>query len=298
MDSVKWREHRLDVGDHEMAWYESGGGALVLFLNGCYDSLLYRPLADLFSHKYRCVLYDQRGSGNSVLRHLDEESLHIDRLVADIESFRTHLGPARVSIIGHSWGATLGLLYAGRFPHRVERLALIGLGPFSDEMHAVYKANVLRSMHAADRSRWQEVNGAYQAAWRSGKGVPRVLDEANIRIWSPVMFYRLDHAEAFAAEYLRAGGYRRHAPFPAGHVRGEELERAARITADVLVMYGYQDYEPITQAYVLKEHMPHARISFLNECGHMVWADQPGLSFRALDAFLSATGCSLSESVR
>jgi len=270
-----------------MAWYEVGRGSSVLFLHGCYDSLLYRPLAELFSHKCRCILYDQRGSGGSVLQVLDDASLHIDKFLADIESLRTHLGFETVSIVGCSWGATLGLFYAGRYPHQVERLVLIGPGPISDEMHAVYKANVLRRMHAADRDRWPEVNGAYRAARRSGQGVPRELDEANIRIWSPVMFHSLANAEAFVREYLKAGGYRRHAPSPTGHTRGDELAGASRITAEVLVLYGYQDYEPITQGYALRERIPHARISFINECGHMAWVDQPDLLLREVDLFLS-----------
>ena len=289
MDSCDWREHRLAVSDHEMAWYELGTGPSLLFLHGCYDSLLYRPMAELFSHEYRCILYDQRGSGNSALAALDDRSLHIEEFLAAIERLREHLGLEALWIVGHSWGATLGLLYAGRFPDRVSRLALIGLGPFDDETHAVYKANVVRMMHASDRDRWADVNGAYRLARESGRGVPRDLDEANIRIWSPVMFYSLEKAEEFVDAYLEAGGYRRHAPYVRGHVRGQELDAAPNVTAEVLILYGYQDYEPMTQAYVLKERIGHARLCFLNECGHNAWADQPERLFAELDGFFSGS---------
>ena len=286
-DRHDWHEHRLPLAGHEMAWYECGAGMPVLFIHGSYDHLLCRPMAELFAHKYRCILYDQRGSGRSALPAWDDRLLHVDKFVADIEALRDHLGLERLAVVGHSWGATLGLLYAGRFGERVERLALIGMGPVNDEMHAVYRANVLRMMHPGARARWPEVHRAYVEAWLSGGGVDPELDEENIRIWAPVMFYGPENAERFVGEYLQAGGWRRHGPPATGLTREACLAGARRITAPVLILYGYQDYEPITQAYLLKERMPHARVHFLNECGHIVWRDRPERLFREVDSFLS-----------
>jgi hypothetical protein len=36
----------------------------------------------------------------------------------------------------------------------------------------------------------------------------------------------------------------------------------------VLVQHGYQDYEPITQAYRLAALLPRAEVCLINECGH------------------------------
>ncbi len=284
-----WQEQALQLQDHQMAWYEKGAGQPLVFLHGCYDSLLYRPLGELFARNYRCILYDQRGAGGSVLPVTDEKALHVERFLEDLESLRARLGLDHLTIIGHSWGATLGLMYGGRYPQRIGRLVLIGTGPLNDEMHAVYKANVLRWMRPTDRSRWPEVNGAYTAARASGRDVPAGLDEQNIAIWSPVMFYSLANAEQFVREYLRAGGHRRHAPAARGWARKDALERAHTIKAPVLVVYGQQDYEPITQAYLLKERMPQARICFINECGHVAWVDQPGPLFKEIDSFLGSS---------
>jgi len=281
-----WREHRLSVADHELAWYQAGAGPEVVLLHGCYDSLLYRPLAELFAPRHRCILYDQRGGGASTLQPRDAESLRVEKFLDDLERLRRHLGLEKLRLIGHSWGATLGLLYAGRFPQRVDRLVLIGMGPVSAEMRAVYKANVLRMMRPEDRPRWPEVNGRYSAARRRGHVRPEV-DEANIRMWSPVMFYSSEHAERFVAEYLRAGGWRRHVPSATGFHREDALAEAHRITAPVLVVYGYQDYEPITQAYLLAERIRQARLLLLNECGHMAWWDQPKLLAAEVEGFLS-----------
>jgi proline iminopeptidase len=284
--TTTWQEHRLKVPDHEMAWYEAGDGPPVVFLHGSFDHLLYRPLAELFTSAHRCILYDQRGAGASVLDAPDERTMHVDRFAEDLEALRTRLGLDRLVVAGHSWGANLALLYAGRFAKRVERLVLLAPGPMTAEMHRVYKANVARMIPPADRDRWPEVNGAYRSARASGCGVPPGVDEANIRLWSPVMFYSAARAEAFVGEYLAAGGWRRHAPDATGFRREACLEAAETIACPTLVVYGYQDYEPIVQAYLLGERMPQAQLLFLHECGHVIWRDRPEALRTQAEAFL------------
>jgi proline iminopeptidase len=65
MNRPAWTEHLLPTPDGELAWYETGSGAPLVFLHGGpgddhrYMKALAEPLADHF----RCILYDQRGSG-------------------------------------------------------------------------------------------------------------------------------------------------------------------------------------------------------------------------------------------
>lgn len=59
-----------------------------------------------------------------------------------------------------------------------------------------------------------------------------------------------------------------------------------RVSASLLVLYGYQDFEPTTQAYRIRERVPQTRISLLNRCGHMPWLEQPEAFYRELEEFL------------
>ena len=56
----------------------------------------------------------------------------------------------------------------------------------------------------------------------------------------------------------------------------------------LLIVYGYQDFEPITRAYLPRDRLPHARASLLNECGHHPWLEQPEAFFEQLVRFLHA----------
>jgi alanine dehydrogenase len=47
-------------------------------------------------------------------------------------------------------------------------------------------------------------------------------------------------------------------------------------------------YEPIVQAYRLKERMPQAQLSLLNECSHFLWLEQPARLGSVLSTFLAS----------
>jgi proline iminopeptidase len=74
------------------------------------------------------VLFDQRGCGRS-LPHASDPATDLsanttDHLIADMELLRTRLGIDRWLLHGGSWGTTLILAYAQRFPERVSEIVI------------------------------------------------------------------------------------------------------------------------------------------------------------------------------
>ncbi len=83
------------------------------------------------------VYWDQRGAGKSYRSDIPIETMTITRFIEDmdrvVDHLRQRLGRERFFILGHSWGATLGMLYAKRFPKKVA--GYIGVGqPSSPEV--------------------------------------------------------------------------------------------------------------------------------------------------------------------
>ena len=76
--------------------------------------------------RYRIVLFDQRGCGQSTpfAELTDNTTPH---LVADIETIREHLGIERWVVFGGSWGSTLALAYAQAHPERTLGIVLRGI---------------------------------------------------------------------------------------------------------------------------------------------------------------------------
>ena len=76
--------------------------------------------------RFRCVLFDQRGSGQS-RPFASIESNTTDALIGDIEALRHHLGVDKFILFGGSWGSTLALAFAIAYPEHVESLILRGI---------------------------------------------------------------------------------------------------------------------------------------------------------------------------
>ncbi|WGI36732.1 prolyl aminopeptidase [Mesomycoplasma lagogenitalium] len=73
--------------------------------------------------KYKLVFFDQRGCGQSIPRHELEEN-NTDELIEDIEKLKQHLKLEKIILFGGSWGTTLSLLYAIKYPENVLQMIL------------------------------------------------------------------------------------------------------------------------------------------------------------------------------
>lgn len=122
----------LDVGDGQLIYWETCGNpagkpAVVLHGgpgSGCTPN--HRRYFD--PARYRVVLFDQRGAGRSK-PHANEVSVDLStnttlHVIADMEMLREHLHVDKWLVWGYSWGSTLALAYAERFPDRVTEIVL------------------------------------------------------------------------------------------------------------------------------------------------------------------------------
>jgi proline iminopeptidase len=289
-----WRKHTLTTADGELLWRHKGAGRLIVFLHGGPgDEHRYlRPLADPLTSHYRCLLYDQRGSGGPTLQRLDEVTLHPDRFVEDLEQLRLELRVDKLNLVGHSWGATLALLYAGAHPDRVERQALIGLGPLNAEFAAVAKANLMKPLSPQEREEYARLSEERRTAIQAGDASRlAAINHRRSSLGFRGVFYAQENLAEFVENWLEYEPYRNW--FVNQEVnrlldRQKIWDRLSEIPAPTLVMYGYQDFEPITQAYILQARMPEVQLCFINQCGHLPWMEQPDAVRTALFNFFSA----------
>jgi proline iminopeptidase len=122
----------LDVGEGNLVYWETCGnpdGKPAVMVHGGPGQGCVPNMRRTFDpERYRAVLFDQRGCGRS-RPHASDPTASLahnttDHLVADMERLREHLGIDRWLVTGGSWGTTLGLVYAERYPHRVSEIML------------------------------------------------------------------------------------------------------------------------------------------------------------------------------
>ncbi|MFF4592186.1 prolyl aminopeptidase [Amycolatopsis sp. NPDC001319] len=123
----------LDVGDGNRIYWETSGnpdGKPVLCVHGGPGGGGARNSRKGFDpEKFRIILFDQRGCGESVPNIADPavglEHNTTHHLIADMERLREHLGVEKWMLYGGSWGPTLMLAYAERHPERVSEMVMI-----------------------------------------------------------------------------------------------------------------------------------------------------------------------------
>ncbi len=122
----------LDVGDGHRVYWECCGnphGQPAIYLHGGPGSGCSPGQRRFFDpDAYRVVLFDQRGAGRSrPLASEPDADLTTNttaHLIADIEALRQYHGVESWTVLGLSWGTTLGLAYAQSHPQRVNALVL------------------------------------------------------------------------------------------------------------------------------------------------------------------------------
>ena len=123
-------ESFIDVDNGHRLHYEICGnndGIPIVFLHGGPGGGINNNCRRFFDpKKYRVILFSQRGSGKSTPAASIENNT-TDKLVEDMEKLREHLNVEKWIVFGGSWGSTLALVYAIRYPQRVARLILRGI---------------------------------------------------------------------------------------------------------------------------------------------------------------------------
>jgi len=155
----------LDVGDGQHVYWEQSGspdGKPVVLLHGGPGAGWNEGIRRNFDPRvYRIVAFDQRQCGRST-PHAGDGPVDLSvnttaHLLADIERLRQHLRIERWLVFGGSWGATLALAYAERWPTRVTGIVLVavtttrqseidwlyrGVARFFPEEHARFRAGL------------------------------------------------------------------------------------------------------------------------------------------------------------
>jgi proline iminopeptidase len=125
----------LDAGDGNLIYWEACGnpdGVPALIVHGGPGSGCSAGVRSSFDPaRYRIILFDQRNCGRSRPHASDpaaDMSLNTTgHLIRDMEHLREHLGVGKWLLRGGSWGVTLSLAYAERYPECVSGMLLVAV---------------------------------------------------------------------------------------------------------------------------------------------------------------------------
>lgn len=279
-----------EATEHPLYWCRHGaaGGPVVLVLHGgpgAHHDYLLPHFLDLADSR-DLVFYDQRGGGRS--RVDDPAPITWRTHVADLTAVVAELDVRPVAVIGYSWGALLAVLHLldaleRGMPWLAPRLALVDPAPVS----------------RAYRDRFE----AEFAARSAGTAIGTLREElaaSGLRERDPAAHRQRAFEISVAAYFADPRRAADLTPFRVtGRVQQQVWESLGDfdVPADLaphrgraptsLVVHGRQDPIPLDSSVALATALG-ARLTVLEDCGHVPYVEQRQALFTALRAFVGA----------
>jgi len=260
-------------------------GDYVLVLSGGPGEDIHsmQGIADELGKKYRCVMWEQRGTGRSKLPTYDSSTINLNAYIEDIEALRKQMHAEKFIVVGNSWGMILGLAYAGTHPDAVRAVVTIGSGPITFEYLGVFSDNQFARLGACEL----EVRDFWKDPARESAHSDRAAFE-RLRAATVAYFYDRKKALLMAAE-LDPKDYNFHVPpaFLSAEGKYDIRPKLKTITAPVLLVQGRQDLAG--EANVCEAHslIRNSTLAFIDKCGHMPWLEQPEQTWKIVGNFLA-----------
>ncbi|CAM5289361.1 MULTISPECIES: alpha/beta fold hydrolase [Streptomyces] len=253
--------------------YEDTGeadGATVLLVHGHpFDHTMWAPQTTaLAAAGHRVIVPDLRGYGAS---QVVPGTTRLEVFAADLAALLDHLGVTeRIVLGGLSMGGQIVMECARRFPHRLRALVLADTFAHAETPEGRRARNAM-----ADRL-LREGMGGY---------TEEVLDK--------MIAPRTIAARPAVAEHVRRMMRGTPPEGAAAALRGraerpDYTTTLARLAVPALVAVGRDDtYTPVADAEFLRDRIPDARLTVIEDAAHLPNLEQPDAFDAALTGFLS-----------
>ncbi|MBX7515301.1 prolyl aminopeptidase [Qipengyuania sp. GH38] len=293
----------LDVGEGHSLYYErvgTPGAKAAVFLHGGPGGGMspdHRRQWD--PELYDVLLFDQRGCGKS-LPFAEIENNDTWRIVEDIERLREMCGHEKWQAFGGSWGSTLALAYAQKYPERVSELVLRGVFlARAQEKRWLYSYGASEIMAEAwddfvsiiPENEREDLVQAYHARLTSPDEKTRLTAAKAWSIWEGQVATLLPNPDLLES-FADASKALPFARICARYFLNDFYLEEAQLLRDVgkiagipgIIVQGRHDIcTPPTSAWELKKAWPEAKLHIVHDAGHS--ASEPGI----VDGLVRAT---------
>ena len=250
-----------------IAWESRGDGPPVLLIHGLgYARWGWEPVADRLAERFRVLLFDNRGIGES---EVPPGPYTAAAMAEDAAQVLDEAEAERAHVVGTSLGGMVAQELALAHPERVDRLVLACTTPGGAGAFPLPQRTLALMAEAASL--------APEVALR--RFVENALaDDASEELVGRIYAHRL-------ASPPDPAGWQAQAAAGAGF---DALDRIGGIGAPTLILHGTEDgVVDSRNAALLAERIPDARVRLFEGCGHLFFWEEPDGFVAAVEEFLA-----------
>lgn len=257
-------------GDVRIGYEIRGDGAPLVLVHGlAYDRHGWGRLPELLARRFRVVLVDNRGVGES---DAPPGPYTVAEMAADVVAVLDDAGLERTNLLGVSLGGYIAQEAALAYPERIDRLVLCSAAPGGPSAYPMPQAgqDAFARFPTLEREAGLRLMVENSLGERGVRELPELVEE--------IYAYRLEHApsvEAWLAQAAAGAGY-------------VDDDRVAGIAAPTLVVAGGADVvvDP-RNAELLAKLIPDARVEIVPDRGHLLVWEDAGRVAKLVTEFLS-----------
>ncbi|MEC1180473.1 alpha/beta fold hydrolase [Metasolibacillus meyeri] len=268
-------------------WYlVQGQGTPIVFLHGgpgAYDYL--EPLSALLDDNcFQLIRYEQRGSWRSE----KTGPYNIETFIEDLEQLRIHLGLKNWVVCGHSWGASLALVYATKYPRNVKALIYISGTGIDTAWHLDYRENRLNSMTPSDRAEYMYLRSAIATMEGEKRAhTQHRLRELSLRtdLFNQNNFHKLPRMDG---QFVNNEVNQKLGAECNVYFGSEEFKQAVAFNKfPSLFVHGEADPRPYRYVAELAANLQNCEFVLIPHAGHYPWLDNAAILKKYINEFLS-----------
>ena len=276
----------VTIADGVLHYRSFGKGAPVVIINGGpgMNSEGFAGLAEALSLKgYRCVLFDQRGTGKSKINNVDETHITMKKMTDDLEILRKHLNIKKWSVFGQSFGGLLAAQYAYSYPKTIEKLIFSNSGGL--DLHFLNYVGGRISTNISDSER---DSLSYFEKKLAGDGQNKEYLNGRARQLASAYVFNKKFIPVIAERLLQAN-------FEINRLVYADLQknkfdyknRFAGHSYPVLIFQGKNDIISQETAKTIQSSFKNSKLILLENCAHYPWLDQEEKFWKEIELFLS-----------
>lgn len=263
----------------DLFYHEYGSGTPVVILAGGpgFDCDYMLPVASEIAKTNRVILVELRGTGRSIPKSINSETVNLKVYLSDLEALREHLKLDRWILLGHSAGGKLAMQYTSAFPERVDRLVLASSSPVLSRLADPYSDNIMMRLLPEEAEKLRN---------------PQVSRDESVRIALRGTFFDRSKGKTWSNDLNPDTLHGEILKFMVPELvtrEGDPLTTLRGFDRPVLVVAGRQD--PLDPGIQYETHLVfrNSTLRFIPRCGHFPWIEQPDEFYRIVHEFLSAS---------
>lgn len=274
----------------EFKVHDTGQGQSVLILSGGpgFTAWNLLPLQQQIAQRHRALLFDMRGMGDQAQLPLTQARL-LDQWVEDIETVRKEKKIKSWTLVGHSWGGIMALVYAKAYPKQVDRIVL--LNPVDPEKRGL--ADILDRINARQAQykpdAWDAEFDNKETTMKGFSATDESVRLYQIRHVLPTYFVDMQQGEAYAAQFTAADfspeiNSRIWQEYDAAPFTKADADR---LTQPISFADCDQDLLMPENQRGLKSYFPKMTTKIIKGCAHFPWVEQPKVFYPWLNKTLA-----------